>query len=91
MQKSLQGRRIEFGGSANYRIVTQGSLPASWRDRLGGMQIDDTTEVDGQPRVTLVGPILDQAALRGVLETLYNLHLPIVSIERLEDDSDPDV
>ena len=90
MHKPLPARRIEFGGSATYRIVTQGSLPANWRDRLGGMQINDTTEVGGQPRVTLIGPTLDQAALRGVLETLYNLHMPILSIERLEDEVEPE-
>ena len=55
------------------------------------MQINDTTEVGGQPRVTLIGPTLDQVALMGVLETLYHLHMPILSIERLEDEGEIEV
>jgi hypothetical protein len=85
----MSGERVEFGGSATYRIVAQGILPAHWRGRVGGMEIIDTTEGDDQPQVTLVGPILDQAALRGVLETLYHLHMSIISIERLKDQGEP--
>lgn len=91
MEKSLSGSRDEFGGPATYRIVTQGTLPAHWRDRVGGMEIIDTSEGNYQRQVTLVGPIQDQAALRGVLETLYNLHMPILSVKRLKDQDEPEV
>ena len=84
MEKSFSVGRMEFGGPATYRIVAQGTLPANWRNRVGGMEIIDTTERDDPPQVTLVGVIVDQAALRGIVETLYNLHMPIIRVERLE-------
>ena len=36
------------------------------------------------PVSTLVGSVPDQAALSGVLETLYNMHLTLLSVEMLE-------
>ena len=35
------------------------------------------------PVTTLLGELADQAALEGVLNTLFSLHLPVVSVERL--------
>jgi hypothetical protein len=34
---------------------------------------------------TLYGEVLDQAALAGVLSGLYSLHLPLLSVEYIED------
>ena len=62
-----------------YRIKFQGVLPESWLDRLGGMQITSKT----LDEVTLEGRLPDQAALAGVLDALYTLHLPIVEVTRL--------
>ena len=35
------------------------------------------------PRTTLLGELADQAALAGVLDTLFRLHLTVVSVECL--------
>jgi hypothetical protein len=35
---------------------------------------------------TLAGRLIDQAELSGVLNTLYELHLPILSVEYLKND-----
>ncbi len=35
------------------------------------------------PMSTLLGELVDQAALAGVLNTLYELHLPVISVELL--------
>jgi len=35
----------------------------------------------------LLGELVDQAALAGVLNTLYELHLPVLSVERLSEQS----
>ena len=35
------------------------------------------------PVTTLVGLLRDQAALLGVMNSLYELHLPLVLVERL--------
>ena len=35
------------------------------------------------PTTTLDGELSDQAALAGVLNTIYELHLPLLSVKRL--------
>lgn len=51
--------------------------------RLGGVKIFTVTE-GGRSITTLSGPLIDQAALLGVINTLYDLHLTLLSVERLE-------
>ena len=80
-------RHIEFGGSAVYRIVVQGTLRPDWSDRLAGLAI--TTTGERTPRTALVGRIRDQAELSGVLDTLYGLHLPILKVEQVEEETCP--
>ena len=76
---------IEFSVPAKYRIVVQGDLSAKWSDRLAGLAITSTSREGAAPHTTLVGVIRDQAALAGVLEILYGLHLPILRVEQVED------
>jgi hypothetical protein len=47
------------------------------------MAITSRSHDDGPTVSTLRGELLDQAALAGVLSALYNLHLPLVSVEYL--------
>lgn len=68
---------------AVYRIEVVGSLDEDWSDRLGGMSITSSREADQVPIVTLSGRLLDQAALFGVLNALYDMHLPLHSVECL--------
>ncbi len=75
---------IDFSGPATYRIVVQGALSEYWRDRLAGLSIAITHQRGELPRTTLLGPIRDQAELNGVLDTLYGLHLPILSVETVD-------
>ncbi len=82
----MQGSKvIEFAGPASYRIVVQGDLSAEWSDRLAGLTITRASREGAAVYTSLVGVIRDQAALAGVLETLYGLHLPIVRVEQVED------
>jgi hypothetical protein len=68
---------------ATYRIEIQGSLDTSWSSRMGGMTITSTGPEE-EPAVTaLVGQLVDQAALLGVLNFLYDLSLPLISVECL--------
>ncbi len=68
-------------GPAIYRIRVRGRLDASWSDRIGGMQVTETRGPDGQVETILVGRLPDQAALAGILQSLYELHLPVVTAE----------
>jgi hypothetical protein len=68
--------------------VVQGVLSQYWRDRLGGLVVATVGRAEGTLRTTLVAQIQDQAELRGVLETLYQLHLPILKVETSNDPED---
>jgi hypothetical protein len=87
MQPLTGTRDIDFGGPAAYRIVVKGELGPEWSDRLGGLAIQTTQQTGESPHTALVGCIRDQAELNGVLETLYSLHLPILRVEQVEDES----
>ena len=61
-----------------YRVHVRGHLDDRWSDWLGGLVIqrldDGTTE--------LVGPVVDQAALHGVIARIRDLGLPLLSMDR---------
>ena len=40
---------------------------------------------DKQPMTILIGQLNDQAALSGVKNALYDLHLPVFSVELLDE------
>jgi hypothetical protein len=71
---------------SHYRIRVRGQVPAGWRDRLGGLEILSDVDDEGGPVTTLVGELRDQAALAGVLDTLYRLHLSILGVTRVRAD-----
>ena len=80
---SLNGLKLDT--PATYRIRVQGRLDKSWTDRLAGMSITTDPASDKPPVTTLVGHLADQAALSGILNTLYELHLPLLLVENLDD------
>ena len=85
MHESTTWKELKLETPATYRIRVQGRLDDTWADRLGGMAITADTAAD-KPSVTiLVGHLSDQAALSGVLNTLYELHLPLLSVENLDE------
>ena len=76
------GLRIE--NPANYHIQIQGILNPEWSNRLGGLAIETRHfDDDRLPVTTLSGRLIDQAALFGVLSALYDLRLPLLSVEYL--------
>ena len=78
--------RPTMHGPAVYRIRVCGHLEATWSDRLEGMEICEARGLDGEMETTLAGRLADQAALSGVLNTLYELHLPVLSVDCLSTD-----
>ena len=78
---------LKFGGPATYRVVVQGKLESAWGERLAGMSISRITGRTGEPQTSLIGPIRDQTELSGVLDTLYGLHMPIIKVEQIENET----
>lgn len=68
---------------ARYRILVLGHLAPAWSARLEGMSIDVVDRRDDEPVTALFGVLPDQNALVGILITLVELHLPILSVKRL--------
>ena len=67
-----------------HEIRVQGRLDDRWVDWLEGLAL--TRENDGT--TTLTGPLADQAALHGVLNTIRDLNLPILSVRRVYPDAE---
>jgi hypothetical protein len=90
MANENKGKGLKPWTPATYRITVEGHLDETWSERLGGMRITTSTRVDKTTVSALVGPMRDQAQLSGVLNTLYEMHLPILSVENLSEDNGVD-
>ena len=76
--------KFNLGTPATYRIKIKGHLDSSWSDRLGGVMIENSVEPEEVSVSMLTGELVDQAALFGVLNNLYMLGLPLLSVEFID-------
>jgi hypothetical protein len=65
-----------------YQITLQGSLDPDWSDWLNGFEVRTEVNSDGACTTILAGEIPDQAALRGVLNKIWDLNLELVALSR---------
>jgi hypothetical protein len=65
-----------------YQIRLKGHLGRQWTDWFEGLSI--TLEEHGDTLLT--GPVVDQAALYGLLRKVRDLGLPLLSVMRVEPD-----
>jgi hypothetical protein len=72
--------RTDLNHSAVYQIRLRGHLGSQWTDWFGGLTI--SLESDGD--TVLTGPVIDQAALHGLLKKVRDLGMPLVSLMRIE-------
>ncbi len=72
-----------FDLPATYRIVVQGRIAPELSNRLEGLSIRTEPPQGDVPITTLEGKLSDQAALAGVLNSIYELHVLVLSVECL--------
>ncbi len=65
-----------------YQIRIRGHLGRQWTDWFEGLTI--TLEDNGDTLLT--GPVLDQAALHGLLKKVRDVGTPLISVNRLKPD-----
>ena len=75
---------LTFDTPAVYRIRVQGFLDRSWSDRMNGVDIRVRNRPDRAPVTVLTGHFVDQAALAGVINTLYDMGFPLLKVELLD-------
>ena len=83
---SEQERHPNYGSDRPgiYEIVLQGHLSSQRSDWFEGFTI--TLDPRGQTR--LVGPVIDQAALHGLLKKICDLGILLISVNRLDPGQD---
>ena len=85
MPEKYKKNTVKLWGPADYCIEVEGSINESWADCLAGMLISAHTRSNGSTFTTLSGRVRDQGELLGVLNSLYELHLPLLSLNLLDE------
>jgi hypothetical protein len=70
----------DFTSPLVYEIKVEGHLGDQWADWFGGATI--TLEGNGDTLITR--PVIDQAALYGLLKKVRDLGMPLVSVKRVQ-------
>jgi hypothetical protein len=86
MSNHLNPEKTDPGYPTVYQIRIKGHLGRQWTDWFEGLAI--TLEEDGDSLVT--GPVVDQAALHGLLKKVRDLGMPLLSVNPIEPNQ-PDV
>ncbi len=71
-----------------YQIKIQGQLDRRWAEWFAGASVAYHVEEDGTIVTTLTGPVVDQAALHGLLMKIRDLNLRLVSVVGLTADQE---
>lgn len=71
-----------------YRIVIKGALDPDWSAWLNGFEILTCVRPDGTCVTHLSGAIADQAALRGLLNRIWDLNLELLALDQVSETSD---
>ena len=89
MMDLYDGKRLKLWTPASYRIEVEGEAGGSIFRDMSQVCTTAHTREDQSVKTTLVCRMRDQAELTGLLNTLHDLHLPILSVTLLEDENQP--
>ena len=79
---SKRNSEIDPGQPLVYQIRIKGHLDSGWTDWFGGLTITLSDNGD----TLLTGPVIDQAALHGLLKKVRDVGMTLLSINRVEPD-----
>lgn len=80
MSNKLNPKTEPDGQPMVYQIRLKGHLGRQWTDWFGGLTI--TLEDNGETLLT--GPVIDQAALYGLLKKVRDLGMPLISVNHVD-------
>ncbi|MCK4976435.1 MAG: hypothetical protein KAS36_05860 [Anaerolineales bacterium] len=70
-----------------YRIKIQGHLKEKWAEWFNGKMIKFFNAAEDSPDTTIHLSVPDQAALRGVLNKIWDLNLTLISVNLYKDET----
>jgi hypothetical protein len=83
----IKSRAQVFDNAAYYQITFHGEMSAEFAESMHGMEAEVVTSSDACRFTVLSGWLRDQAALAGVLSTAYNMGVPLLSVQRFDEDT----
>ena len=63
-----------------YEIRLKGQIDKRWAAWFDGLTVTNTEDDE----IVLVGPVIDQTALHGLLAKVRDLNLPLLSVRRIK-------
>ncbi len=83
MAKHSIRRSREAADNDLYRIVVVGDLHESWSEWLGRIELDRKEKMVQTSHTILLSEVPDQAALRGLLNRIWDLNLEIIALQKI--------
>lgn len=85
-EQTIPSSSIDEPGT--YRIRVRGRLSQRWVENMWANIAVTVDTTDPECESVLLGEVIDQAHLLGIVNTLYNMGYPVVGLEEvIEDDS----
>jgi len=80
MSNELNHQQRDSDRAPIYQVRLKGHLGEEWADWFGGLDI----VLDENGEMLITGPVLDQAALHGLLRKVRDLGLTLVSVNSVD-------
>jgi len=83
-KKEINKPKFSFSQPATYQIRVLGKVPESYADSFSGLTIS-YNKLEEEEITILIGEMRDQASLSGVLNALYDMHMSVLSVKKINE------